>query len=136
MARDGAMWPILGTIDTHRRLPSRALWVQAVISIALVVSGRFEELYAMVSLAMVVTGALTVASLFVLRRSEPTKERPYRAAGYPWFPGFYIVASVAVVAVMLRDALSGTEGAWYPLLGPGVLIAAYVLHRHVLSRSS
>ena len=131
MGRDGAMWPVLGTLDRSHHAPGRALWLQAAIAAALIVSGRFEQLYTMVSLAMVCTGTLTVASVFVLRRREPDRERPYRAGGYPWFPGLYILSSLFVVAVMAREALSGEPGAWYPLLGLGVLAAAFAGHRLV-----
>ena len=41
---------------------------------------------------MVVTGTLTVSSLFVLRRTQPERARPYRASGYPWLPGLYVAA--------------------------------------------
>jgi APA family basic amino acid/polyamine antiporter len=135
MAQDGAMWPILGSIKSQTHVPNRALWLQALLSSLLVVSGKFEDLYTMVSLAMVVTGTLTVASLFALRRAEPDRERPYRAMGYPVFPAIYILSSIGVVTIMLGDAVSGKPGAWYPLLGLGVLIAAYSFHALLTRRS-
>ena len=128
MARRGALWSWLGSVGTHR-VPLRALWLQAALSCVLVLSGRFEQLYTMVSLAMVVTGSLTVASVFVLRATRQSAERPYRATGYPWLPAFYVASSVLVVAVMVREAFAGAPGARQPLLGLAILIAAYLAHR-------
>ncbi len=136
MGQRGAMWPRLGTVGEEHHVPNSALWMQAVISCVLILSGRFEELYSMVSLAMVVTGGLTVGAVFVLRRRLPDVNRPYRASAYPFLPGLYILASLIVVAVMLSEAASNEPGAWYPLLGIGMLVAAYLLHRFVLSPSS
>lgn len=133
MGQRGAMWPKLGTVGGEHHVPNSALWLQAVISCLLILSGRFEELYTMVSLAMVVTGGLTVGSVFVLRRKMPSADRPYRATAYPLLPGVYVVASLAVIAVMLGEALSNEPGAWYPLLGLGMLAVAYALHRFVIS---
>lgn len=129
MGRQGAMWPKLGTITETHHAPRSALWLQTLLSTILILSGRFEELYSMVSLAMVVTGTLTVASVFVLRRSMPDAPRPYLATGYPWFPALYIVSSLGVLGVMINAALSGEPGAWHPLIGLGILVGAYFFHR-------
>ncbi len=117
MGERGAGWPILGTINSRTGVPNRALWAQAVISCGLILSGRFEQLYSLVSLTMLITGSLTVASLFVLRARKPDADRPYRATAYPLLPGIYLVSSGVAVAVMLEAALSGKSGAWYPLVG-------------------
>ncbi len=134
MAQRGAMWPLMGTVDETRRVPQRALWVQSVLACLLVLSGKFEQLYTMVSLAMVVTGTLTVASVFVLRRTRPETPRPYRANLYPLLPAFYIVSSLGVIAVMVGSAVSGEPDAWYPLLGLGLLVLIFVGHA-ALARS-
>ena len=43
---------------------------------------------------------LTIAGLFVLRRTRPEMERPYRAFGYPVLPGVYI-ATAGVIEILL-----------------------------------
>ncbi len=129
MARKGAIWRGLGTLGTRHHAPNRALWLQMTLSMALILSGRFEDLFLMVSLAMTVTGTLTVASVFALRRSAPDWPRPYRATGYPWIPAIYVVSSLFTLGVMAMRGLSGEPDAWYPLIGLFVLIAAYLIHR-------
>jgi APA family basic amino acid/polyamine antiporter len=44
---------------------------------------------------------LTIAGLFVLRRTRPDAERPYRAFGYPVVPALYLVAASAIALVLL-----------------------------------
>jgi APA family basic amino acid/polyamine antiporter len=39
--------------------------------------------------------------LFVLRRTRPDAERPYRAVGYPWLPIAYIVMAIFIDIVLL-----------------------------------
>jgi APA family basic amino acid/polyamine antiporter len=60
---------------------------------------------------MVLSYVMTVAGLFVLRRTMPHAERPYRCAGYPWLPGLYVVLGGAWAFNALwqkpKDALIG-----------------------------
>ena len=129
MAERGALWSRLATLDPAHKTPRRSLWLQAALSVLLVASGRFEDLLHLVSLAMVLTGTLTVGCLFVLRRARPDAERPYRATGYPWLPGLYVASSVLVIGIMLQRAATGEPGALYPLLGLAIFAAAYLGHR-------
>jgi APA family basic amino acid/polyamine antiporter len=113
--------------QTPGGIPARALWTQALWSVVLILTGGFDTLLQMVSVAMVVTGSFTVGSLFVLRFRDPAP-RPFRATGYPWLPALYLVASVAVVAIMVRGSLTGEMAAVMPLLGVVVAVVAYAAH--------
>ena len=129
MGKRGAAWRWLGVLHPRTRVPVRALWVQAVVSGVLIVSGKFEQLLAMVSLTMVVTGSITVAALYVLRRTAPDAPRPYKATGYPAFPLVYLVSSVIVIVDMARSAGSGAWADVYPLIGLVGTAALFVAHR-------
>ncbi len=129
MGRRGAIWAALGRLSGRGNVPALALGFQALIAIGLVLTGGFEQLYAMVSLAMVVTGTLTVGSLFVLRHTRPDLRRPYLATGYPVLPWVYVGSSLFVIAVMVFEALSGAPGSWYPLLGLAILAFTFSAHR-------
>jgi APA family basic amino acid/polyamine antiporter len=45
---------------------------------------------------------LTIVGLFVLRRTHPEAERPYKAFGYPILPAIYIVMALFIDVVLLR----------------------------------
>ena len=133
MARDGAAPRMFARLHPERAVPASALTLQCGWACVLILTGTFEHLVSMVSLAMLVTGAFTVGSVFLLRRRRPELARPYRATGYPWLPALYILVSIGVLGVSLMQALSGEAGAWYPLIGLGLLIAAYAGHRLFIS---
>jgi APA family basic amino acid/polyamine antiporter len=44
---------------------------------------------------------LTIAGLFVLRRTQPDLPRPYRAFGYPVLPLLYIVVAGVIEVLLL-----------------------------------
>jgi APA family basic amino acid/polyamine antiporter len=48
--------------------------------------------------AIVLFAGIAVASVFVLRRRNPSADRPFRAWGYPWAPAIFVAASAAMVA--------------------------------------
>jgi len=52
--------------------------------------------------AVLIFYVLTISSLFVLRRTRPQAERPYRAVGYPILPAIYIVMALFIDIVLLR----------------------------------
>ena len=45
--------------------------------------------------------AAGVLAVFVLRRREPTRERPYRTWGYPWVPGVFLLATLYLLGSYL-----------------------------------
>lgn len=129
MAKDGAFWNGAAKLSGKNRVPRRALWLQAVLAAVIVLSGTFDAIVKMTSIAMFVTGTLTVLSMFVLRRTQPALPRPYRATLYPWLPALYVLLSVAAIAATVWDATRTTgSDAWFPLIGVGVLIVAFAGH--------
>jgi APA family basic amino acid/polyamine antiporter len=56
---------------------------------------------------------LSFISLFVLRRREPEKRRPYRAWGYPWTTGLALGGSIAFLAGAVA---ADTRNSLYALL--------------------
>jgi hypothetical protein len=56
-------------------------------------SGHYKDLPDYVIFAVLLFYILTIAGLFVLRRTRPETKRPYRAFGYPVLPALYIVAA-------------------------------------------
>lgn len=44
---------------------------------------------------------LTIAGIFILRKTKPDVERPYKAFGYPVLPMLYIVLAAAICIDLL-----------------------------------
>jgi basic amino acid/polyamine antiporter, APA family len=93
--------------DAHRvhdvyRTPHRAIVVQALVAIALLlVLRRFPSVLDYTTFAIVLATMADTAVLYRLRRCRPDLPRPYRAWGYPLVPALYLIANAAVAAAML-----------------------------------
>jgi APA family basic amino acid/polyamine antiporter len=136
MAQDGLFFKSTGRLNA-RHVPGMALLLQGIWTALLVLprtrlrdpvtnapildaSGaeQYGNLYGAlldyVVFAVLIFYVLTIAGIFVLRRTRPDAERPYRAFGYPLLPAFYIVAATVILLVL---AVYRTQTSW-----PGLLI--------------
>jgi APA family basic amino acid/polyamine antiporter len=111
MALDGSFFRSMSNIHPRWKTPTTALLAQCAWVIVLIVSGRYEQLYTCFIFMMTVTYALTVGAVFILRRTQPDRPRPYRCAGYPWLPAIYILVAIAfVISTLLsrpRESIIG-----------------------------
>src|SRR5436305_1880182 len=111
MAKDGLFFKSTGKLHPKYLTPKNALIVQGIWTCVLCLSGTYNDLLNYVIFAVLVFYILTIAGLFVLRRTRPDAERPYRAIGYPVVPALYMVTASAIALVLLlyqtRTALPG-----------------------------
>jgi len=118
MARDGVFFEAMGRVNPRFHAPTVAIIAQAAWSGVLVLSGNLSQLVSYTGFAIVLFSGIAVSSVFVLRRRHPDLERPFRAWGYPWAPGLFIVASGAMVANELwRNPLTSMAGVGLILAG-------------------
>jgi APA family basic amino acid/polyamine antiporter len=122
MARDGLFFRSTGLLS-RRGVPARALALQGIWASFLVlprvrlyepggglaldpVTGAalygnlYSNLLDYVVFAVLLFYVLTIAALFVLRRTRRHADRPYRAFGYPVLPALYILAATTIVVVL------------------------------------
>jgi basic amino acid/polyamine antiporter, APA family len=100
MAKDGAFLRSAGTLSA-RGVPARAMLMQSVWTSVLCLSGTYGQLLDYVVFAELGFYALTTVGLFMLRRSRPDAERPYKALAYPVLPALYIAACGSVAVILL-----------------------------------
>ena len=111
MARDGVFAARAGHVHPRSGAPGRAVIAQALWSGVLVLSGSLSELVSYTGFAVVLFSAVAVAAVFVLRHREPEAKRPFRAWGYPWAPGIFVIASlVMLVNEIWRSPRSSAAG--------------------------
>lgn len=96
MAKENPLWNVLACKNSNG-IPVRALWAQAIISIALTMTGTFEQVMLYASFALQLMGTLTVGSLLLLKRSGNTFTSPLR----PYLQIIYIAFSIWVLGFML-----------------------------------
>jgi APA family basic amino acid/polyamine antiporter len=123
MSRDGLFWRRAATVNAGGT-PTVSLFLSAGAAVAFIVFGRtFGRVIAVLAFFFVANYALSFASVFVLRRREPTAPRPYRAWGYPWTTALALLGSV----VFLTGAVaSDMRNSIYALL---LLAASYPAFR-------
>ena len=123
MAQDGVFFKRMAVIHPKWRTPAFSLIGQGVWAALLTLSGRYDQLYTYVIFGMVLSYALTVIGLFVLRWKRPDVPRPYRCTGYPWLPGIYVLVGVAwTLNTILTRPTEAFWGATIVLIGvPGYL---------------
>ncbi|HET7621269.1 MAG TPA: amino acid permease [Gemmatimonadaceae bacterium] len=100
MARDGLFFRKAGELSS-RRVPAVGLLIQAIWASLLCLTGTYGQLLNYVIFASLTFYVFTTIGLFILRKKMPDAERPYRAVGYPFLPGLYIVLAAAIAVILL-----------------------------------
>ncbi len=100
MAKDGLFFRKVGSLNKNG-VPGFSIIVQGVWSVLLCLSGTYSNLLDYVIFAVLVFFTLTILSIFILRIKRPDIERPYKAFGYPVIPAVYILATTAIMVILL-----------------------------------
>jgi basic amino acid/polyamine antiporter, APA family len=104
MARDGYFFRVLADVHPRFHTPSAALFVQAVLSIALLLLGaNFRQLFSLAIFAEWLFYMIAGSTIFVFRRREPDAERPYRMWGYPVVPALFIAVAAALLCYTFKN---------------------------------
>ncbi len=97
MAQDGLFFRKLAEVHPRFGTPAVSIIAGTVWAMVLAASGTFEQLLTYVVFVGWIFYALGAACVFVLRRTRPDADRPFRVPGYPFTPLLFIVAAVALV---------------------------------------
>lgn len=90
MAEDGLFFDWARRLNPRTHSPNITLGVQAIIAVAMTLTGSYLQLTTYVVFAGFLFYGLSAAAVIVLRRREPELARPYRAWGYPATPLLFI----------------------------------------------
>jgi APA family basic amino acid/polyamine antiporter len=82
-------------------VPAIALWIQAIWSMFLCLTGSYSQLLDYVIFAALLFYILVIFSVFIFRKKHPEWERPYKAFGFPVFPVIYIAACLLIIVILL-----------------------------------
>ncbi len=128
MARDGLFFRSVGALDSTHHTPKVALWLQALWTSLLALSGTYSQLLDYVIFAAVLFYFLTVIALFRLRQLKPQAERPYRVVGYPWMPAVYCaLTGLIMVNLLFKKPLYTWPGLIIVMIG----IPVYLVWKRV-----
>src|SRR5450759_846634 len=101
MAKDKLFFRQSETLNPKTHAPVFSLTVQCIWASLLTLSGRYNDLLDYVIFAVLLFYILTIAGLFVRRRTRPDMERPYKAFGYPVLPAIYMLAAGLIEILLL-----------------------------------
>jgi APA family basic amino acid/polyamine antiporter len=112
-ARDGLFFKRMGDLHPRFQSPSTSLVVQGLLATGLLLAvGRFQQLFELAIFAEWLFYMITATTLFVYRKRQPDRPRPYRVWGYPVLPALFIAAAAVLLvysyAANLRSSLIGT----------------------------
>lgn len=141
MARDGFLFAPLGRAN-KRHVPAMALFAQGVWASLLVLprtvtyapdstvpvfGNVYTQLLEYIVSVDLVSAALSVLAVIVLRRKMPDLVRPYRTWGYPLTPAIFLTLSIFVTLTLVFLAPT-TAGIGYLLALSGIPV--YFIWRH------
>src|SRR5213593_2176819 len=117
-ADDGLLPSPIARVDPRTSAPTGAVTLMAVMGMIFILIRTFTELADQFIIGIWPFYALAVAGVFVLRRTRPALERPYRTWGFPVVPlvfllgavlllGNYLVSKTAAFALDIGIILSG-----------------------------
>lgn len=103
MASDGLFFRSAAKLSEGSHTPWVAVVAQAVVaSVLLFVFREFPRVLDYTTFAIVLATIADTTALYVLRKREPDRPRPYRALGYPVVPLLYVLANVGIAISMIR----------------------------------
>ena len=98
MSKDHSLWSKLA-VKNKNGIPVRALWLQAIISILLTLTGTFEQVLLYASFVLQLMGTLTVASIFWLKGRKEAFRSPLK----PVLQIAFVLFSVWILGYMLFE---------------------------------
>ena len=116
MAKDKLFFAKAAVLN-EKKVPAYSLWMQCVWASLLCLTGKYNELLALVIFGVLLFYAATIGGIFVLRTKRPDIPRPYRAIGFPVVPAFYIITALSLALLLL---IFETQ---FTLPGLGIILA-------------
>jgi len=108
--------------------PTVAMVMSVAVAVLFIIFGQtFDKVIQALAFFFVANYTLSFISVFVLRRREPEKERPYRAWGYPLTTALALVGSVIFLLGAIAADVAGQTR--YGLYALALLAVSYPLFR-------
>ena len=129
MAKDGLFFSKAGTLNKYD-VPSTSLWMQCFWASALCLTGKYNDLLALVIFGVLIFYVLTIIGIYILRRKRPDIVRTYKAFGYPVLPAIYILVASALAILLLIFETS------YTLPGLAIILLGIPVYYFTLKNSA
>jgi len=120
----------LGRTLPGRKTPAAALLVNMAVGLTALLIGYTSEIITIAAFGALTLYAISMISVFVLRKNEPELHRPFHAPYYPWFPAIALTLSlICLVAMFVYNLRLGAVYA-------GLLTLAYAYFHLLVPKSA
>ncbi len=117
-ARDRLFFRQFADISSRFQSPSTSLLVQGLLStVLLLFLSKFQQHFELAIFAEWLFYMLTATTVFVYRKRQPNRPRPYRVWGYPLLPALFVICAAAVLVASYTSNLKGS------LIGTALILA-------------
>lgn len=103
MAKDHVFPQWFGEVNSRHATPGKAILLQAVIAIIMVITSSFDKLLMYIGFTLSLFAMLTVIGLIILRLKYPGLERPYKTFGYPVTPLLFILSNLWIIVYSVKE---------------------------------
>ncbi len=118
LAEEGHFFPALKKLHPKYKIPSNALWLQCLISIALIWSRNLSQLTSLVVFSSMLFNLLVIIAVPVLRKKMPDLDRPYKVWGGMFTIALAILVNIAlVINSCMEDPVTSLMGLCVPAIG-------------------
>ena len=133
-AHDGYLLPALAKVHPRYHTPSASIIFQAALAIAMVtIFSTFQALFSITLFAEWLFYMLTTSTVFMFRKREPERPRPYRVWGYPAVPAVFVLCSA--VLLLYTFAANVKSSAWGSLVMLAGVPVYYIFSSRKQARS-
>ena len=117
MGRDRLLWSRASAVN-RGGTPSAAMIATTMVALALIATGTFQRLVAVVAFYLAANYVVCCLALFVLRRTHPGLARPFRAWGYPWSAAVVLIGAAAfLVGAAIGDPINAAAAVVLVVVG-------------------
>lgn len=124
MAEDGLFFRQVASVSARTHAPVVAIVLQGVFAAAIALSGSYGQILSYVVSVDFIWFGLTGVALFVFRRRDGATAGGFRAPGYPFTTGLFVVACALIVATTVFHSPVNSA------IGFAVLLAGVPACRH------
>ena len=124
MGQDGVFFRALSRTNA-RGAPTLAVGLQGALAIVAVLTAAFDRLLVYVGFTLTLNAAAAVLAAFVLRRREPSAERPHRALGWPFSGLLFLALSAFMLVLAIRERPTESAAGLATLVAGGVAYAGW-----------
>ena len=128
MAKDNAFPRWFGDVNPKHTTPGKAILLQAVIAIIMVITSSFDKLLIYIGFTLSLFAMLTVIGLMILRLKKPDFDRPYKTFGYPVTPIIFILSNLWIIVSSIKG------NPFVIIYGGGTIVLGIIIYMYYNSK--